>query len=61
MIKEINFSKKAIDKISQLLSNKDFIQKAPENIVDANKKKMDDFKDRLKNLHSALERITNKK
>tara|TARA_Y100001970_G_scaffold291470_1_gene428721 strand:- start:2977 stop:5679 length:2703 start_codon:yes stop_codon:yes gene_type:complete len=58
---EIENTQLAIDKISQLLSNKDFIQKAPENIVDANKKKMDDFKDRLKNLHSALERITNKK
>ncbi len=58
---EIEDTQLAIDKISKLLTNKDFIQKAPKNVVASNQKKMEDLQDRLKNLHSALERITNKK
>ena len=58
---EIENTQLAIDKIRQLLANKDFIQKAPENVVAANQKKMEDLNDRLKNLNSALERFTNKK
>ena len=58
---EIENTQSAIKKINDLLTNKDFIQKAPKNVVASNQKKMEDLQDRLKNLHSALERITNKK
>ena len=58
---EIENTQSAIQKINDLLTNNDFIQKAPKNVVASNQKKMEDLQDRLKNLHSALERITNKK
>ena len=58
---EIEKTNNGIERLNDLLSNTEFINKAPKNVVASNQKKMDDLSEQLNNLHNALQRFTNKK
>jgi valyl-tRNA synthetase len=59
--KEIINTENAIKRLNDLLSNKQFLDKAPSNVVAVNQKKLDDLSEQHNNLHNALERMSNKR
>ena len=57
MIKKQNKIKEEIDKISKRLSNKEFIDKAPKNIVDQEKTNYNDFKNDIEKISVTIESL----
>ncbi len=57
LTKEINKVKKELDKLNKKLSNKEFLKKAPENVVEKNKSKKKELEDKLDKAENALKRL----
>lgn len=47
-----------IERIERKLSNEGFVSKAPDAVVDGERKKLDGYKDTLENINKAIERIS---
>ncbi len=57
LAKERDAERKEIERIDQKLGNPDFVQRAPEEVVDENRERRDAASDRLGKIEAALQRI----
>jgi valyl-tRNA synthetase len=57
LLKERDVERKEIERIDQKLGNPDFVQRAPEEVVEENRERREDASDRLAKIEAALQRI----
>ncbi len=57
LLKEIEELKKLLDRTEKKLGNKNFVEKAPEHIVEAERQKAENFRKKIEKLEAHLARL----
>ena len=57
MEKELGNLKDLLEKISKKLANSDFLANAPEEVIDREKQKKEDYQERIEKLNKNLEQV----
>jgi valyl-tRNA synthetase len=57
LVKERDGERKEIERIDAKLANADFVQRAPEEVVEENRERRESARDRLGKIEAALQRV----